>query len=338
MSPLEQSSQQHATDRGKVPHHPAVFRFGQVPPQPDSSVSSGSPALDHALNGGWPIARLIEVLCDRVGIGEMSLLLATLPKLMAEPFTGTSASSSKLRDAAPSSSLNRNDVLRFQQRALWVLPSGAGGSAPQSSPSSSRKIPSCVPRWPFVPYAPAFEAMGIDLKRLAIVQTSHQRETLWAIEQALLSNCVKRVFGWATGGPALDDFALRRLAIAARRSESLCFLMRPLAARHRATPAEMRIAITPASRSEIEITVLKRRGLLHEVSLKIDPRQLACLSPQRSAVAIPARTDTASVRPKPLSDATLAEQSMPHHDVLTAIGTPTSAPPKIRERSFILDR
>ncbi len=330
MSPSIQNSQQHATDRGKVPHHPAVFRFGQVPPQTDSSVSSAFPALDHALNGGWPIARLIEVLCDRVGIGEISLLLATMPKLLAEPHGSVVASSRKPHDTAHLPATNRSDAANFQQRALWVLPSGSRANTATAQPL--HQIQSSVPRLPFVPYAPAFSAKGIDLKRLAIVQTTHQRETLWALEQALLSNCVKRVFGWATSGPALDDFALRRLAIAARRSESLCFLMRPLAAQHRATPAEVRIAITPASRNEIEVTVLKRRGLLHELSVKIDPRELACLAPQRSAIAASARAGAVLANPGPLNTAT------PRRDVLAAIGAPVPVPPKIRERSFILDR
>ncbi|MGL5001503.1 MAG: hypothetical protein ACRDAM_01020, partial [Casimicrobium sp.] len=83
MNPLSQSSQQCSIDRVEALRHPTVFRFGAIPLACDTSVASGFAALDRALNGGWPTARLIEVLCDRVGVGELSLLLSTMPRVTA---------------------------------------------------------------------------------------------------------------------------------------------------------------------------------------------------------------------------------------------------------------
>lgn len=41
-------------------------------------IPSGHAELDAALGGGWPAAALIELLCDKQGIGELQLLLPIL--------------------------------------------------------------------------------------------------------------------------------------------------------------------------------------------------------------------------------------------------------------------
>lgn len=39
------------------------------------TLSTGLPALDHALGGGWPVGALVELLLEQAGIGELRLLL-----------------------------------------------------------------------------------------------------------------------------------------------------------------------------------------------------------------------------------------------------------------------
>ncbi len=332
MNPLSQSLQQCAIDRVEALRHPAVFRFGEVPLACDTSVASGFAALDHALNGGWPTARLIEVLCDRVGVGELSLLLSTMPRVRAsiEPSENRAASekanplSTSASQSAKGCSKSSMRAESNSQRSLWILPRGA--------------------HEPCVPYAPALEAHGVDLRRFAIAQTSSNQETLWAMEQALLSNAVNSVFAWITppsqSGSRTDkksaaqkephDFTLRRISLAARKSESLCFLMRPLSAARRASPCQLRIAITPASRNGIEITILKRRGLLHETSLRIDPRELACLSPHREPIVLPSFATT--TRNPAVETSSFASM------LKAAKNAGFDTPPKIRERSLLGER
>ncbi len=309
--------------------HPAIFRVGDVPRSLDGVVASGFAALDRELNGGWPTARLIEVLCDRVGLGELSLLIPTMPKLMASSAvirgasTNAANSLSQRRAVSPKSPVNPQSSA---QRSLWILPRVAHSAHA-----------ACVP---CVPYAPALEARGIDLRRFAIAQTSSNQETLWAMEQALLSNAVKSVFAWITshsksGSPSTTqkephDFTLRRISLAARKSESLCFLMRPLSAARRASPCELRIAITPASRNEIEITILKRRGLLREASFRIDPRELACLAPHRAPLTL---SNAALITRNPAVEASNLASLLN-----TTKGAGFDTPPKIRERSLLGER
>jgi hypothetical protein len=62
--------------------HPALWRAGGSPFSRRGVVSSGYTELDSQLpGGGWPHPALIEVLNDRPGIGELSLLLPALRSL-----------------------------------------------------------------------------------------------------------------------------------------------------------------------------------------------------------------------------------------------------------------
>jgi hypothetical protein len=63
--------------------HPALWRArepGEAAGQP--GLPTGFAALDRCLpGGGWPSRGLVEILADRTGIGELSLLLPVLARL-----------------------------------------------------------------------------------------------------------------------------------------------------------------------------------------------------------------------------------------------------------------
>jgi hypothetical protein len=333
----KQSLPPQAIDAVEGLRHPAIFRFGDMPPAQDLAVASGFAALDRELGGGWPTARLIELLCDRVGVGELSLLLPTMPKLISSSGAPSNVAANFATSAAShranSSKRATKHLANEAQRSLWILQGGSRAAQPAQAAHAARAVHTT--HAPLVPYAPALEARGVDLRRFAIAQTSSNQETLWAMEQALLSNAVKGVFAWLADRSQREphDFALRRISLAARKSESLCFLMRPLSAARRATPAELRIAITPASRHEIEITILKRRGLLRETSLRIDPRELACLAPHRMPIAMPSAATSAR------NPAVSTNDPSRLASVLNAAKHASlDTPPNIRQRSFIVER
>lgn len=55
---------------------PHVWRMGDINRQARQVRPTGHPALDGLLpDGGWPVQGLIDIHCDALGIGEMSLLL-----------------------------------------------------------------------------------------------------------------------------------------------------------------------------------------------------------------------------------------------------------------------
>ena len=62
-----------------------IWRGDTLPGLPENAIPSGHAELDGELpGGGWPRGNLTEILIDRNGQGEMSLLLPALVRLSAE--------------------------------------------------------------------------------------------------------------------------------------------------------------------------------------------------------------------------------------------------------------
>ena len=109
---------------------------------------------------------------------------------------------------------------------------------------------------PYLPYAPALEAAGIDLGRVMIIRVRSAQESLWATEQALQSGACGAVLCW----PGKASFAqLRRLQIAAEGSTGLGFIFRTTQAACEASPAVLRLHLQ-SLKGELAVKILKRRG------------------------------------------------------------------------------
>ena len=109
---------------------------------------------------------------------------------------------------------------------------------------------------PYLPYAPALDAAGIDLARVVIVKTARDGDSLWAAEQALRSAACGGVLAW----PREIRFAqLRRLQLAAEGGRCLIVLFRPTQAAREPSPAVLRIALA-TSAGGLALSILKRRG------------------------------------------------------------------------------
>ena len=109
---------------------------------------------------------------------------------------------------------------------------------------------------PYVPYAPAWQAAGVDLAMLEIVEAA-PRDALWAFEQCLRSGACAAVLGWPTHA---DGPALRRLQVAADSGECLGFALRDR--RHAANPsaAALRVEATRDAQGGTQWQVRKCRG------------------------------------------------------------------------------
>lgn len=109
---------------------PGVWRASAVKESQGEVIATGFAALDQALGGGWPAAGLIEFLCDRQGVGELSLLLPLLrqierraappqPVLWVSPPHQLQAVALRQQGIEPA----RHWVLQSPQRrdALWAM-------------------------------------------------------------------------------------------------------------------------------------------------------------------------------------------------------------------------
>jgi hypothetical protein len=265
--------------------HPKIFRIGDAPSATHSPcLPTGFATLDRELVGsGWPQQGLIELLCDDVGIGEVSLMLP------AHAYLGN------IRHLGP-------------KGMLWVT----------------------AATWPYLPYAPAIAQSGVDLKQLVIASAPQMQDALWAAEQGLLSGGMGIVMVWLSDQQP-SDVSLRRLLQAANNSNALCVLARPVAAAGRPSPAQLRIVLKAAQSSaantgEMEVQLLKRRGLPTGKTIVLETRSLACLQRQHvveRAVGVH-KNDT--------------QQHAAHGWLDRIIGSASTSAANIRQRSFELDR
>jgi len=113
---------------------------------------------------------------------------------------------------------------------------------------------------PYLPYAPALAAAGIDLAQVLIVRTRTARDALWAAEQALHSAACGAVLVWP---PAVKYVALRRLQLAAERSYAMTMLFRSPDVASEPSPAVLRLGLHTAA-GGLAVQILKRRGAVCE--------------------------------------------------------------------------
>jgi hypothetical protein len=109
---------------------------------------------------------------------------------------------------------------------------------------------------PYIPYAPAFAGLGIDLSRILVVHDREGRDKLWALEQALRSGTCSAVFAWL---PYTDTGSLRRLQLAAEAGDTMGVVFRSQRALHDVSPAALRLKLT-ATNKGVNVKVLKCRG------------------------------------------------------------------------------
>ena len=110
---------------------------------------------------------------------------------------------------------------------------------------------------PYIPYAPALGACGLDLRYVVQIQAT-TAEGAWSAEQCLRSGSCGAVLGWL---PEADYTQLRRLQLAAESGDALAFLFRPARAAAKQSPAALRLHLH-GNADEVNIEILKCRGNL----------------------------------------------------------------------------
>ena len=126
---------------------------------------------------------------------------------------------------------------------------------------------------PHRPYPAAWQAAGVVLGQLVLVEAASEVEALWAAEQCLRSGSCGAVLCWPRRA---DDRALRRLCVAAETGQTLAFALRPLQAAANPSPAALRLAFDAGPGC---VRVLKCRGGLAPVA----PLALGATAPGTAA-------------------------------------------------------
>ncbi len=128
---------------------------------------------------------------------------------------------------------------------------------------------------PFVPYAPALKAAGIDVDKILLIHPKDHAEALWAVEQASRSGTCSAVLAWFDE-KKLKASDTRRLQLASKSGGTLSLLFRPDQAESKASMAELRVRLKPAdSGDSLSLDILKRRGGWPVQELQLDVGDIA---------------------------------------------------------------
>ncbi len=122
---------------------------------------------------------------------------------------------------------------------------------------------------PYVPYAPALAAAGIDLSYVVHIDAS-AADMHWTAEQCLRAGCCGAVLSWM---PTTDYQKLRRLQLAAETGAAIGFVFRPLAAAKETSPAALRVQVSMAQDLP-KIDILKCRGLQRQTGFAMNEMEL----------------------------------------------------------------
>lgn len=106
---------------------------------------------------------------------------------------------------------------------------------------------------PFIPYAPAWQAAGIRLDHVDVIDSTDATSALWAFEQCLRAACHGAVLGWPDHATPAQ---LRRLQVAADQGKTPGFVLRHQRHAVQASPAALRLHILPGQR----LKLIKCRG------------------------------------------------------------------------------
>ena len=137
-----------------------------------------------------------------------------------------------------------------------------------------RTLSSSEMRWvawinpPFIPYAPALEALGVDVRKILLIHPRTHQQALWALERASRGGTCSLALAWLVERQ-LELKDTRRLQLAARRGRTLTCLFRPEEAAAVNSMAELRLQVAPAAPETgesaaridaVTVDIRKRRG------------------------------------------------------------------------------
>jgi cell division inhibitor SulA/protein ImuA len=109
---------------------------------------------------------------------------------------------------------------------------------------------------PYIPFAPALAAAGVELSRLLLVHPRTREEHLWAVEASLRAGACAAVLAWPP--QAVTASQLRRWQLAAEMGGAVGVLFQRRDIDN--SPAALRLQLVPATKDVVDLRILKRRG------------------------------------------------------------------------------
>lgn len=159
---------------------------------------------------------------------------------------------------------------------------------------------------PYIPYAPALAAFGLDLSRVLLVHPKSQQDGLAALERGLRSGTCGAVIAWPK---QVDPHAMQRLQAAAKAGKTWGILFRDSAAcQDKPSPAAVRLRLEERDGNTV-VHVLGKQGIDGGSELTLDlsrhtsllppsaPGPVASPAPRRNEISAPRQQTRQPARP-----------------------------------------
>jgi protein ImuA len=133
---------------------------------------------------------------------------------------------------------------------------------------------------PHLPDAHALTYIGLRAEKFMLVKAETTSDALWSAEQILKAGSCGALLFWQQH---VKSDSLRRMQLAAKTSETLFFMFRPILSAADPSPAELRLALRP-DESGVSIEVIKRKGPMLGKVLTIELQHPSSLLSPRGRV------------------------------------------------------
>ena len=186
------------------------------------SIPFGLAAIDrHLPQGGLSCGALHEVVPEAGATpAAFGFFVALLGRICSPPSCGEGVGVGRFYFAKTGAPVYG----RAQPPDLPPYPPPQGGRDISQQSASLLVIPTYGLRDYGRPHGHGLNALGLDPRRLILVETAHRKDTLWAMEEALHSRAVAAVAGFID---QLDLKTSQRLQLAATDCGLPLFLLRP---------------------------------------------------------------------------------------------------------------
>ena len=197
--------------------------------EPNLDALIGSAGLEFGLELGLESGGVHEIKPVDPQSGDLAKNLAG--DLTTADWLAVSAATRRFALALGIRWLASCDPLRRQAPVLWCA--SAGDAAELGSP-----------------YGPGLVTLGIDPRRLIVVEPARASQALWAIEEGLKANALALVIGQL---PSIGLTPARRLSLAAAAGRTPCLLLtHPRSPAVAATATRWRIAPAPSAPNPLD--------------------------------------------------------------------------------------
>ncbi len=138
---------------------------------------------------------------------------------------------------------------------------------------NQRKGYICWVNPPFLPYSAALVDHNIDLKKMVIVRTQSQQETIWSAQQAMMSRSCAAVLVWLPKKTLSKE--VRKLNLAAKSGNCFGIILRDCQLQQHPSAAALRM-VMQIKRGQHQLSIIKQPGGWsgQEVKLNLFPERV----------------------------------------------------------------